>query len=102
MDDPLRVPLVGLLGTLRRKPHWSGGDAEFVLERGDAAVAVGSVAVLDVAGEGVGEGVPVEVVGVRDDEFVDRAEVELQSTLGPVAHAQALEVTTRPLEREAQ
>ena len=35
----------------------------------EALVAMGAVAVADVAGEGVVEGVPVEVVGVLDDEL---------------------------------
>ena len=43
------------------KPHRSGGDHEPAFAFGDAAIAVGSVAVADVGGEGVGEGVPVEV-----------------------------------------
>jgi hypothetical protein len=70
---------VGLLGTLHRKLHRSGGDGELALEGGDAAVAVGSVAVLDVAGEGMREAVPVEVVGVVDDELGDRAEARLDA-----------------------
>ena len=47
------------------------------LEEADALGAVWSVAVLDVAGERPGEGVPVGVVGVVDDEFGDRKEVLL-------------------------
>jgi hypothetical protein len=40
-----------------------------VFEVDDPLVAVGAVAVGDVAGQRVGEGVPVEVVGVLDDEL---------------------------------
>jgi hypothetical protein len=47
---------VGLLGTAFEDP--------------DALGAVGAVAVLDVPGERPGEGVPVQVVGVVDDELV--------------------------------
>jgi hypothetical protein len=43
---------------------WSGGDREAAFALVDAPVAVGSVAVADVVGERVLEGVPVEVVGV--------------------------------------
>jgi hypothetical protein len=46
-------------------------------EEADALGAVGAVAVLDVAGQGQREGVPVEVVGVVDDELGDREEVAL-------------------------
>ena len=42
---------------------------------GEALVAVWSVAVGDVSGEGQCEGVPVGVVGVLDDELADRQEV---------------------------
>jgi hypothetical protein len=42
-------------------------------------VAVGAVAVGDVAGKRVREGVPVEVVGVFDDELADRQEVALDA-----------------------
>jgi hypothetical protein len=49
------------------------------LALGDAAVAVGSVAVADVGGERMLEGVPVEVVGVVDDELGDRAEMRLDA-----------------------
>src|SRR5277367_1518963 len=52
-----------------------GGDLVSGFEEADAFVAVGAVAVLDVAGERPGEGVPVEVVGVVDDELADREEV---------------------------
>ena len=46
-------------------------------EDADAFGAVWAVAVLDVAGQGPGEGVPVDVVGVVDDELADREEVAL-------------------------
>jgi hypothetical protein len=36
-----------------------------------------AVAVLDVSGQCPGEGVPVDVVGVVDDELADREEVAL-------------------------
>ena len=39
----------------------------------------GAVAVADVVGERVAEGVPVEVVGVLADELVDRAEGRTRS-----------------------
>src|SRR5215210_6780583 len=42
----------------------SGGDLVTGFEEADALVAVGAVAVLDVAGQRPREGVPVEVVGV--------------------------------------
>jgi acetyltransferase-like isoleucine patch superfamily enzyme len=45
----------------------------------EALVAVRAVAVGDVAGEGVVEGVPVQVVGVLDDELADRQEVALDA-----------------------
>ena len=48
-------------------------------EVGEALVAVGAVAVGDVAGEREREGVPVEVVGVFDDELADRQEVALDA-----------------------
>ena len=51
-----------------------GGDAVSVLGGEEAAVAVVAVAVGDVAGEREREGVPVEVVGVADDELADRRE----------------------------
>src|SRR5919108_4520892 len=75
--DALRFALVGLLRMLHRKRPGSGGDHELALDGVYAAIAVGAVAVLDVAGGGVGEGVPVEVVGVVDDELGDGAEVRL-------------------------
>ena len=46
-------------------------------EDGHALGAVGPVAVLDVAGQSPGERVPVDVVGVVDDELGDREEVAL-------------------------
>ncbi len=46
-------------------------------ELADAFGAVRPVAVLDVAGQRPGEGVPVDVVGVVDDELCDREEVAL-------------------------
>ena len=55
----------------------SGGDLVAGFEEADAFVAVRSVAVADVAGERAGEGVPVDVVGVVDDELGDREEVAL-------------------------
>src|SRR3954469_10822475 len=55
----------------------SGGDLVTGFEEAVAFGAVGAVAVLDVAGQGPGEGVPVEVVGVVDDELGDREEVAL-------------------------
>ncbi len=48
-----------------------------VFELADAFGAVRPVAVLDVAGQRPGEGVPVDVVGVVDDELADREEVAL-------------------------
>ena len=53
----------------------SGGDAVAVLGGDEAAVAVFAVAVADVAGERERKGVPVDVVGVGDDELADRREV---------------------------
>jgi hypothetical protein len=44
-------------------------------EEADALGAVGAVAVLDVPCERPCEGVPVQVVGVVDDELGDREEV---------------------------
>jgi hypothetical protein len=43
----------------------------------DALGALGAVAVMDVAGQRPGEGVPVEALGVVDDELGDREEVTL-------------------------
>ena len=48
----------------------SCGDSVFALEGGDASVAVGAVAVGDVVGDGALGGVPVEVVGVVEDELL--------------------------------
>ena len=53
----------------------SGGDLVVGFELADAFGAVRSVAVLDVARQCPGEGVPVDVVGVVFDELVDREEV---------------------------
>ncbi len=47
----------------------SGGDAVSCFGGGDTAVAVVAVSVADVVGECVSERVPVEVVGVGDDEL---------------------------------
>jgi hypothetical protein len=55
----------------------SCGDSVFALEGSDAAVAVGAVAVGDVVSDGALGGVPVAVVGVVEDELLDRAEVAL-------------------------
>src|SRR5215216_596488 len=55
----------------------SGDDLVSGFEEADAFVAMGAVAVADVAGERPGEGVPVDVVGVVDDELADREEVAL-------------------------
>src|SRR3954468_6344998 len=55
----------------------SGGDLVAGFEQADAFVAVWSVAMADVAGEREGKRVPVDVVGVVDDEFADREEVAL-------------------------
>jgi len=55
----------------------SGCDAVSVFGGDEAVVAVFAVAVGDVAGERECEGVPVEVVGVGDDELADRCEVAL-------------------------
>jgi hypothetical protein len=65
---------VGLEVRLDLKLHGSGGDAVFGFGGGESAVAVISVAVGDVAGERECEGVPVEVVGVANDELADRCE----------------------------
>src|SRR5207253_4481567 len=56
---------------------WSGGDAVSCFGSGDSAVAVVAVAVADVVGERVSECVPVEVVGICDDELGERGEVAL-------------------------
>src|SRR3972149_5171554 len=55
----------------------SGGDAVSCLSGGDAAVAVVCVSVADVMGERISECVPVEVVGVTDDELAESGEVTL-------------------------
>ena len=53
-----------------------GGDLVAGFEQADAFGAVGAVAVLDVSREYPGEGVPVDVVGLVDDELLDREEVD--------------------------
>jgi len=68
---------VGLLATTHPKLDRSGGDHQPALALGDAAVAVASVAVQDVDGEGVGESVPVELVGVVVDELGARSKMRL-------------------------
>ena len=55
----------------------SCGDSVFAFEGGDSAVVVASVAVGDVVRQGALRGVPVGVVGVVEDELLDRAEVAL-------------------------
>ena len=55
----------------------SGCDAVSVLGGDQALVAVFAVGVADVAGEREREGVPVDVVGVADDELADRREMAL-------------------------
>ena len=50
-------------------------DPVFAFEGGDPAVAVGAVAVGDVVGDGTLGGLPVAVVGVVEDELLDRVEV---------------------------
>ena len=71
--------LVVRLVSLGRVWHGSGCDLAAAFEGDEALVAVFAVAVEDVAGEGVREGVPVEVVGVLDDELADRQEVALDA-----------------------
>src|SRR5438046_10513236 len=70
----------------RKLGHSSGGELQFagwfdgatLAPFGSVELALcplgGAVAVADVLGERVAEGVPVEVVGVLADELVDRAE----------------------------
>jgi hypothetical protein len=60
-----------LIGS-HREPHRSGGDLASAFEVDEAFVAVRAVAVGDVAGQRVRERVPVEVIGVLDDELADR------------------------------
>src|SRR3954470_18525314 len=57
----------------------SGGDQEFAFGGDEALVAVGAVAVADVVGHGLGQGVPAVVVGVVDDELADAPEVALDA-----------------------
>ena len=84
------------LVTLNRElGHCSGDEFEFAGFFGGTAFAAfggfelasfalgGGVAVLDVAGERVAEGIPVDVVAVLADELVDRAE----GALDPVEEA---------------
>jgi hypothetical protein len=72
-------PLVLCLGSSHPKPHRSRCDLAAAFEVDEALGAVRAVAVGDVAGESVVEGVPVEVVGVLDDELTDRQEVALDA-----------------------
>ena len=70
----------------RKRRHGSGGECELGCGFGGSALASlggfefaagafgGAVAVADVVGECVAEGVPVEVVGVFADELVEGAE----------------------------
>jgi hypothetical protein len=88
----------------------SGGYPVAALEGGDAAVGVWAVAIGDVVSEralGVG---PVEVVGVVEDELLDRAEVALdpvqvagvgrgRDQLDPVGGSERTDVG-RPVGRE--
>lgn len=67
------------LGSSGLELHRLGGDLVSSFEVEDALVAVRAVAVADVAREGVVEGVPVQVVGVLDDELADRLEVALDA-----------------------
>src|SRR4051794_22844437 len=55
----------------------SCGDSVFAFQGGDPTVAVGAVAVGDVVGESALSAGPVSVVGVVEDELLDRAEVAL-------------------------
>jgi hypothetical protein len=75
---------------LENLPSDDGRFAAFEID--ESLVAVGSVAVGDVAGEGVRERVPVEVVGVLDDELADRQEVALD----------AVEITRRSASERAR
>jgi hypothetical protein len=70
---------VSILRTWHLNLHRVGGDGEFALTVGEAAVAVGSGTVTDVVGMGVQEGLPVEVVGVVDNELGDGSEVRLEA-----------------------
>ena len=69
--------LVPCLRTLHPKPHRSGRHSESAFELLEPSVAVLCVAVADVAGERVVGGVPVDVVGVVEDELLDWQEVAL-------------------------
>src|SRR3954447_15415838 len=57
----------------------SGGDQQLAFCGDEALVAVGAVAVADVVGHGLGQGVPAVVVGVVDDELADAPEVALDA-----------------------
>ena len=83
MEESYIEDLVGLPGRLHPKPHGSGCDQEPAFGLEEPLVAVGSVAVVDVVGHRLLDGHPVGVVGVVDDELVDRPEV----TLDPVQEA---------------
>src|SRR5213594_2905192 len=89
---PRRGLLVRPLVTLHpKRVRCSGGELEARGGLGGSALAAGfgfdlaagslggAVAVADVVGERVAEGVPVEVVGVLADELVDRAKGALDA-----------------------
>ena len=91
------------LVTLHRKcGHGLGGELEFGVGGGGAAFASlggfefapgafgGAVAMADVVGECVAEGVPVEVVGVFADELVERADQVADPVAACVGGAVAL------------
>jgi hypothetical protein len=67
--------LVALEVWLDSKRHRSRNDPVAILGEGEAVVAVVALAVGEMAGQGVGEGVPVQVIGAGDDELGDRREV---------------------------
>jgi hypothetical protein len=79
VPDDVSQRLVVRFGSSHLKPHRSRCDLAAAFEVDEALGAVRAVAVGDVAGEGVVEGVPVEVVGVLDDELTDRQEVALDA-----------------------
>ena len=66
--------VVCLVGS-QRKRHRLGGDLVSALEVDEAVRAGRAVAVGDVAGQRERERVPVEVIGVLDDELADRQKV---------------------------
>lgn len=76
---PPPARLVVRLGSSHLKPHRLRCDLAAAFEVDEALGAVRAVAVGDVVGEGVVEGVPVQVVGVLDDELTDRQEVALDA-----------------------